>query len=216
MRSAQFESAFAACTLIAILRGIRPDEAIAIADVLHEAGIRIIEVPLNSPDPFESIDRLVGHLGERAVIGAGTVTSVSEVDRLKRIGAHLVVSPHADPAVIAATVAGGLISVPGAFSPSEIFAAVKAGAHAVKLFPMEMIGVAGVKAMRAVLPKDLRLIAVGGINAETIPPLAAAGCDGFGVGSTLYRPGDGATSVRARAADLIACIRRTGNAPPAR
>lgn len=187
--AARFDAAFAECPLIAILRGIRPEEALAVGRALCESGFRIIEVPLNSPDPFESIGLLARHLGDRAVVGAGTVTSPEDVGRLKRAGASLVISPHADPDVIRAAVGEELVCVPGVLSPSEAFAALRAGAHALKLFPMEMIGAEGVKALRAVLPPTIRLVGVGGVTAQTIPVLRAAGCSGFGLGSSLYRPG---------------------------
>lgn len=200
---ARFDTAFAACPLIAILRGVRPDEAVPIGEALVAVGFRLIEVPLNSPDPFESIARLIARFGQDAVIGAGTVTRPSEVSELARIGASMVISPHTDLAVIGASVEAGLVSLPGCMSPSEAFAALGAGAHALKLFPMEVIGPGGVKAMRAVLPQATRLIAVGGIDTTTIPPLRAAGCAGFGIGSTLYKPGMSAAEVGERAAALL-------------
>ncbi|MGL5113791.1 MAG: 2-dehydro-3-deoxy-6-phosphogalactonate aldolase, partial [Beijerinckiaceae bacterium] len=159
-----FDACLAHCPLIAILRGVQPEQAVQIGDALFQAGFRIIEVPLNSPLPFDSIEKLVRTFGDRAIIGAGTVTTVDEVRELARIGARAVISPHADLAVIEATVRAGLVSLPGIMSPTEAFAALKAGAHALKLFPMEVIGAAGVKAMRAVLPKTTRLIAVGGVG----------------------------------------------------
>lgn len=185
----RFDAAFASCPLVAILRGVRPDEVVAVAEVLFDRGFRLIEVPLNSPSPFDSIDRLVKAFRGRAMIGAGTVTARAEVEELARIGAEMVISPHTDLDVIKATVQEGLISLPGVLSPSEAFSALAAGAHALKLFPMEIIGANGVKALTAVLPKATRLIGVGGISADNIPALRAAGCAGFGLGSTLYKPG---------------------------
>ncbi len=201
---AAFNAAFEACPLIAILRGIRPAEASETALRLHAAGFRLIEVPLNSPDPFDSIARMVAALGDRAVVGAGTVTSAAEVRELAGIGARIVLSPHFDVDVVRETVARGMVSVPGVMSPTEAYGALKAGAHALKLFPMEIIGAAGVKALRAVLPKDVRTIGVGGIDETNMVALRKAGCSGFGLGSTLYKPGDSADHVAARAAALLA------------
>ncbi len=201
---AAFDAAFEACPLIAILRGIKPAEAGEVGLRLHAAGFRLIEVPLNSPDPFDSIARMIAALGDRAVIGAGTVTSAAEARELARIGARIILSPHFDADVVEATVAAGMVSVPGVMSPTEAYGALKAGAHALKLFPMEIIGAAGVKALRAVLPRDVRTIGVGGIDETNMGALRRAGCNGFGLGSTLYRPGDGPDHVAARAAALLA------------
>lgn len=202
----RFDAAFAACPLVAILRGVKPDEVEAIAEVLVDAGFRIIEVPLNSPDPFDSIARLVARFGANAVIGAGTVTQAGEVAELARIGATIAISPHTDPEVIRATRAAGLVSVPGALSASEAFAAVGAGANALKLFPMEMIGPRGVGALRAVLPKSLRLIAVGGVGAPDFATLRQAGCAGFGLGGSLYKPGMTPDLVARTAAEAFAAL----------
>lgn len=204
---AAFRAAFDALPLIAILRGLKPDEAIAIGAALVEAGIRIIEVPLNSPEPFTSIERLAKRFGEEAIVGAGTVTVVEEVRRLADCGGRIAVSPHADRAVIAETARLGLASAPGILSPTEAFAALNAGAHALKLFPLEIIGPRGVTAMRAVLPKGLRLIGVGGVSPESIAGLRAAGCDGFGIGGALFKPGATADDVRAKAERFVAAMR---------
>ena len=185
----QFETLFAECPLIAILRGVRPDEVEVIGDALVEGGVRIIEVPLNSPDPFNSIARLSALLEGRALIGAGTVLNVDQVEQVRAAGGRLIVSPSTNIAVIAATVASGLVSSPGYFTPSEAFSALDAGAHALKLFPAEAASPAVLKAQRAVLPKDLRLIVVGGIGPDSMAPWFAAGADGFGLGSGIYRPG---------------------------
>jgi len=197
----QFESWFAECPLIAILRGVRPDEVEAIGDALVEGGVRIIEVPLNSPDPFDSIARLSARFEGRALIGAGTVLSVDQVARVRAAGGRLIVSPSTNPQVIAATVAAGLVSCPGFFTPSEAFVALDAGAHALKLFPAEAASPAVARAQRAVLPKALRLIVFGGIGPDMMVPWLAAGADGFGLGSGIYklgqRPAD--TLGRARA-----------------
>jgi 2-dehydro-3-deoxyphosphogalactonate aldolase len=197
----QFDRLFAACPLVAILRGIRPDEAEAVGEALVEGGIGIIEVPLNSPDPLDSIARLSKRFAGRALIGAGTVLSVDQIDPIRAAGGGLIVSPSVDPAVIAASVAAGMVSCPGYFTPSEAFAALDAGAHALKLFPAEGASPAVLRAQRAVLPRDLRLIVVGGIAPDTMAPWLAAGANGFGLGSGVYRPGQGAaeTLVKARA-----------------
>ncbi|OYU47742.1 MAG: 2-dehydro-3-deoxy-6-phosphogalactonate aldolase [Rhizobiales bacterium PAR1] len=203
---ARFETAFAAAPLVAILRGLEPQRAEAIGDILVAAGIRIIEVPLNSPDPFDSIARLVKRFGDRALIGAGTVMEEADIAELKRIGAGLAVSPHADVALIRAARAAGLVSLPGILSSTEAFAAIRAGANGLKLFPMEMIGASGVKAMRAVLPKGLKLIAVGGVGPANMRNLQTAGCDGFGLGSSLFKPGMALEAIRASAEASIAAV----------
>ena len=186
----QFETSFAECPLIAILRGVRPDEVEAIGGALIDGGVRIIEVPLNSPDPFDSIARLSARFEGRALIGAGTVLSVDQVERVRAVGGQLIVSPSTNIAVIAASVAAGMVSCPGFFTPSEAFAAIDAGAHALKLFPAEAASRAVLRAQRAVLPTALRLIVVGGIGPEMMAPWFAAGANGFGLGSGIYRPGD--------------------------
>lgn len=184
-----FKTYFAICPLIAILRGIRPDEVEAIGDALYEGGVRIIEVPLNSPDPLDSIARLSARFEGRALIGAGTVLRVDQVDAIRAAGGRLIVSPSTNVDVIAASVAAGMVSCPGYFTPSEAFAALDAGAHALKLFPAEAASPAVVRAQRAVLPRDVPLIIVGGVGPDTMAPWFAAGADGFGLGSGIYRPG---------------------------
>ena len=200
----RFFTNLAACPLVAIIRGVRPDEAVAVGDALLEAGIRIIEVPLNSPDPFASIERLVRHAGGRATIGAGTVLDPADVARIADIGGELIVSPHTDPAVIAATVAAGLVSAPGFFTPSEAFAAVRAGAHALKLFPAEAATPAVLKAQLAVLPKDWPVLVVGGVSPGTMGGWLQAGARGFGLGSGLYTPGLSPAEVGERARAYVA------------
>jgi 2-dehydro-3-deoxyphosphogalactonate aldolase len=202
----QFDEYFALCPLIAILRGVRPDEAEAIGDALVEGGIRIIEVPLNSPDPLDSIARLSAHLESSALVGAGTVLSVDQIDPIRAAGGRLIVSPSTNSAVIAATVAAGMVSCPGYFTPSEAFAALDAGAHALKLFPAEAASPAVVRAQRAVLPKDLRLIVVGGVGPDTMEPWFAAGTNGFGLGSGIYRPGQTPTETLAKARAFQAAL----------
>ena len=203
-----FHRHFADCPLIAIIRGVTPDEAEAVGEAIFEAGIRIIEVPLNSPDPLASIERLAKRLGDRAIIGGGTVLTPADVGDVKRAGGRLVVSPNMDRAVIEASVAAGLISCPGYFTPSEAFAAIAAGAHALKLFPAEAASPAVVKAQRAVLPKNVPLIVVGGVKADSMRPWLDAGADGFGLGSGLYVPGQPAAATGEKARAYVAGVAR--------
>lgn len=189
--------------IVAILRGITPPEAVATAQSLIANGITMIEVPLNSPDAFDSIARMIEAFGTQAEIGAGTVLRPAEVAQLAAIGGKLVVSPNCNPDVIRATRQAGLASYPGVMTPSEAFAALDAGATALKLFPGELIGPTGLKAMRAVLPAGTDCYAVGGVNAETMRDWIAAGAAGIGVGTGIFRPGDSPDTVGARAADLV-------------
>ena len=195
------------CPLVAILRGITPDEAEPIGDALVEAGFGLIEVPLNSPQPLESIERLAARLGDSATIGAGTVTTAADVTAIRDAGGVLIVSPHADERVIAATVAEGMISLPGFLTPTEAFAALRVGAHALKLFPAEAASPAVLKALRAVLPPDLPVLPVGGIDVEGMAPWLAAGAGGFGLGSALYRPGSTPSEVSTRARRFVAAVK---------
>ena len=201
-----FDAAFAACPLVAVLRGIRPDEVVAIGTALIAAGIHILEVPLNSPDPFESITRLSELAGDDVLIGAGTVTDVDSVNRVAAAGGQLVVSPSTDIDVIAATVAAGMASLPGFFTPSEAFAAINAGAHGLKFFPAEAGSPAVIKAMRAVLPRTVPVLAVGGMTPDGIAAWAAAGADGFGLGSALFSPGMTADQVGEVARRVVAAL----------
>ena len=190
--------------LIAILRGIRPDEAVAHAEALIAAGITTIEVPLNSPEPFDSIARLIALFGDRALIGAGTVLDPGQVARLAGMGARLVVSPDANPEVIAATRAAGMESWPGVMTPTEAFAAIRAGATGLKLFPASLVGPAGLAAIRAVLPPDLPVYAVGGAGPENFGDWIAAGASGFGIGTAIYRPGQPVGQTADAAARVVA------------
>lgn len=197
----------ARCPLVAILRGIRPEEAVAVGEALAAAGIAILEVPLNSPEPFESIRRLAARFGgEEALVGAGTVTRAEEVVEVARAGGRLMVTPHADPALVRAAKAAGLIAIPGFFTPGEAFAQLHAGADALKLFPAEAASPAVLKALLAVLPQGTPVLPVGGIGAENLAAWRAAGAAGFGIGSALYRPGDAPARVGERARILRAAL----------
>jgi 2-dehydro-3-deoxyphosphogalactonate aldolase len=203
---ADFRRHFATCPLIAIIRGVTPDEVEAVGEALIEAGIRIIEVPLNSPDPFDSIARLARLANGEALVGAGTVLRVDDVARVADAGGGIVVSPGADRDVIAATVRAGLVSAPGYFTPTEAFAALDAGAHALKLFPAEAAPPAVVKAQRAVLPTDVPLVIVGSVTPDKMTPYLDAGADGFGLGGALYKPGQTAAQVSAQARAFVAAL----------
>lgn len=203
----RFEAAFAALPLVAILRGLTPDEAVPVAERLHAAGFRLIEVPLNSPDPFESIERIRKAMPGDTLVGAGTVTAPGAVDILASIGADLVVMPHADTTVIAAAKAAGMICVPGVATATEAFAALAAGADALKLFPAEMLTPPVVKALRSILPKPVRLLPVGGITPTNMGPYREAGAAGFGLGSALYKPGASVAETGVRAEDFVAAWR---------
>jgi 2-dehydro-3-deoxyphosphogalactonate aldolase len=196
--------------LVAILRGITTAETDAVFDALVGAGITLIEVPLNSPDPFVSIERLAKRAAGRARIGAGTVLTEAEVTSVKDAGGELVVSPNCDPRVIGRTKALRMTSFPGVFTPTEAFAALAAGADALKFFPAELIGAGGIRAMKAVLPKDVPVLAVGGANASNFGDYIKAGCAGFGIGSYLYKPGMSAADVGARAKEMVAAFDAAG------
>jgi 2-dehydro-3-deoxyphosphogalactonate aldolase len=193
--------------LVAILRGLEPERAVAVGEVLVEAGFDIIEVPLNSPDPLTSIAAIVETLGDRALIGAGTVLAEAQVDDLAAIGAQLVVSPNCNPAVIRRTAAHGMASMPGVVTPTEMFAALEAGATGLKIFPAEMVSPAIIKAVRAVLPPQVPVLAVGGINAGNMGEFLAAGASGFGIGGSLFKPGKPLGDIAADARALVAAFR---------
>jgi 2-dehydro-3-deoxyphosphogalactonate aldolase len=198
-----FDTAFEHLPLVAILRGLRPEEAEEIGAALYAAGFRLIEVPLNSPDPFDSIARLARTLPADAVLGAGTVLETADVARVRDAGGQLIVMPHADVDVIRTAKAAGMYCVPGVATPTEAFAARKAGADALKLFPAELITPSIVRAMRAVLPASLRLLPVGGITPHNMGEFRAAGVAGFGLGSALYKPGMDAATVAANAKAFV-------------
>jgi 2-dehydro-3-deoxyphosphogalactonate aldolase len=190
-------------SLIAILRGVTPAEVVDVGDALHEAGFRCIEVPLNSPQPFDSIARLRAHFAERAVIGAGTVLSTAAVDAVVDAGGQMIISPNVDVAVIAHAKSRGLVSLPGYFTATEAFAALGAGADGLKLFPAEIAGIGGLKAIKAVLPPEVAVYAVGGVDPGNAAQWRAAGAAGLGLGSALFKPGMSAAEVADRAAAFV-------------
>lgn len=196
------------CPLIAIIRGVTPGEAEAIGDALYDAGIRIVEVPLNSPEPIESIRILSSKFGERMLVGGGTVFTPASVEDIRDAGGRLVVSPNTKPQVIAAAVAAGMVSCPGYFTPSEAFAALDAGATALKLFPAEAASPAVLKAQLAVIPKGVPMIVVGGIKPDNMQAWTDAGAAGFGLGSGLYKPGQSAAETLDKARAYVAGARR--------
>ena len=203
---AAFDAAFARCPLVAILRGVKPDEVVAIGEALVDAGFTLIEVPLNSPDPLESIARLAGALKDRAVIGAGTVLDTASVAAVENAGGTLIIAPNADVTMIAEAARRGLVAIPGIATPTEAFAALKAGAAALKLFPAEAFAPAVIKAIRAVLPSDVRILPVGGIAPDSMKPWTTSGAAGFGLGSALYKPGMSAADVAANAHAFITAL----------
>ncbi len=195
------------CPLVAIIRGVTPDEAEAIGEAAYEAGIKIIEVPLNSPQPLESIARLAKRFGERMLVGAGTVLDVEDVRRVREVGGRIIVSPDSNPDVIAAAASAGLVSSPGYFTPTEAFAALRAGATALKLFPAEGANPGVLKAHRAVLPADVPILVVGGIEPDNMKPWKEAGAAGFGLGSGLYRPGRSPAETLERGRAYVAAVK---------
>ena len=194
------------CPLVAILRGVQPHEAEAIGDALEQAGIAVVEVPLNSPDPLVSIALLARRFGDRLLIGAGTVMDAEQVRRVADAGGRLIVTPHAAAAVVTAAKARGMLACPGFFTPTEAFAMLAAGADAIKLFPSEAASPAVLRAVRAVLPAGAMVLPVGGVDAGNIAAWRAAGAAGFGIGSAIYRPSDTAAIVAGKAAALVAAL----------
>ncbi|WP_163559129.1 2-dehydro-3-deoxy-6-phosphogalactonate aldolase [Halomonas sp. NO4] len=203
-----FEQAMEACPLVAILRGVQPDEVIGVAETLMECGIRLIEVPLNSPEPWESIARLKAHCPPEVLVGAGTVLTSEEVRRLAGLETPLLVTPNSDPAVIREARGAGLVALIGCMTPTEALAAARAGATALKLFPAGRLGVDYFRDMRAVLPPELPVLAVGGIDIDDLAAWHAAGIAGVGLGSSLYAPGRSLPEIEARALALVAEWRR--------
>lgn len=194
--------------LVAILRGVRPDEVVAVGQALATEGFAVIEVPMNSPQPLDSIRRLHEALGASCLVGAGTVMAPQQVDEIAAAGGRIIVMPHSDPAVIRAAKQAGLHCLPGVATPTEGFAALANGADGLKLFPGEQMGPVVVKAWRAVFPKEIRLMPVGGVTVETMAGYVAAGADGFGLGSALYKPGLSAAEVGKRARDFVEAWRK--------
>lgn len=197
------EDALNDCGIVAILRGVSPDESIAVGQALFEAGVRVVEVPLNSPAPFLSIAKLAKEFAGRMVVGAGTVLSVQDVNMLKSAGGEISVSPDCNEAVIARAVELGMMPLPGVFTPTEAFAAIRAGATNLKLFPAEAASPAVIKAWKAVLPKGVKIYAVGGVTPENMSEWLAAGASGFGIGSSIYKPGMSVDAVREAAEKLV-------------
>ncbi len=200
-------AALAQCPIAAILRGVTPDEIDGVGDALVEAGLTVIEVPLNSPQPFESIKRLAARHGAYALVGAGTVLETANVARVKEAGGKLVVAPNFDADVVRAAKASGLIALPGVMTPSEGFAALKAGADGLKLFPAEIIPAAVFKAWRAVFPRETLMLAVGGVGVDNIATYRDAGASGYGIGSALYKPGRAAGEIGPLARALVAAAK---------
>jgi 2-dehydro-3-deoxyphosphogalactonate aldolase len=194
------------CPLVAILRGVRPADALDITAALDDAGIAIVEVPLNSPDPVESIGRIAARFGGHMLVGAGTVMTARQVAEIADAGGRLIVTPHAAAEVVAAAKARGLLACPGMFTPTEAFAMLALGADALKLFPAEAASPAVLKSLRAVLPAGTDILPVGGIDAANMAAWRAAGAAGFGIGSSIYKPGDDAATVNAKARTLIAAL----------
>lgn len=202
-----FRAYLAECPLVAIIRGVTSSEVEGIGDALYEGGIRIIEVPLNSPEPLESIKRLAARLGDKALVGAGTVLQPAQVGEVAAAGGRIIVSPNTDAAVITATANAGLVSSPGYFTPSEAFTAIHAGAHVLKLFPAEGATPAVLKAHKAVLPKDVPVLIVGGVQPDTTCPWIEAGAAGFGLGGGIYKPGQSAEETLAKARAYVAGLK---------
>jgi 2-dehydro-3-deoxyphosphogalactonate aldolase len=195
------------CPLIAIIRGVTPADAEAIGDAIHEGGIRIIEVPMNSPEPLKSIELLAKKFGDSVLVGAGTVLTVGQVEEVRAAGGRIVVAPNTNVEVIAATTEAGLVSCPGYFTPSDAFAAIAAGAVGLKLFPAEGASPAVLKAQLAVIPKDVPVMAVGGIKPDNMQPWLDAGASGFGLGGGLYQPGQSAADTLEKTCAYVAGLR---------
>ena len=189
--------------VIAIIRGVTPDEAVAVGEALHQAGVRIVEVPLNSPEPLESIKRLAERFRGRMVVGGGTILTPTQVEQVAAAGGRLMVSPNTDPGVIRRSAALGMIPFPGFGSASEAFAAIEAGARHLKLFPASTYGLGHLKALKAVLPKDVMVAPVGGVGAGDMADWRKAGAACFGIGSEIYKPGMAAEDIHKRAVELV-------------
>ena len=205
------EDALEACGIVAILRGITPDEVVAVSQTLYDAGIRVVEVPLNSPEPFVSIERLSKAFADKLVVGAGTVLSVQDVNLLQAHGGQISVSPDCNEAVIARAKDLGIEPLPGVFTPTEAFAAIRAGAKHLKLFPAEVASPATIKAWKAVLPKHVKIYAVGGVTPENMGDWLAAGASGFGIGSSLYKQGMSMAKISESAHSLVSAWKRANS-----
>lgn len=203
-----FREMFQDLGLIGIFRGITPAEAGNVIAAAVASGLRIVEVPLNSPEALQSIKMLAKRFDEQILVGAGTVISVTDVDKVAAAGGRLVVTPYARPELVERAKQRGLVAVPGAMTPTEMAAMYDCGADAVKIFPAESISPAGVKAIRAIVPNDLFLVPVGGVSLDNMAAYLSAGADGFGVGSTLYRPGDDSRAVARKAAQFVAFMQK--------
>lgn len=198
---------FARCPLIAILRGVRPDEVVAVCHALERAGVAIVEVPMNSPEPLVSIGKLAETFGDRLLIGAGTVMTPEMVREVHAVGGRLLVTPHADPELVRTAKALGMMAAPGFFTPAEAFSLLRAGADCIKLFPAEGSNPAALKGMRAILPPGTLTVPVGGVAVENIPAWTEAGAAGFGIGSSIYKPGDTPEIVEKKARALVAAVK---------
>lgn len=206
-RNAELDAAITRCPLIAILRGVRPDEIDGVSDVLVEAGFSMIEIPLNSPDPLNSISRLAKRHGRSTLVGAGTVLAVDQVEAVVAAGGQMIISPNTNVAVIKAAAANELVSLPGYFTPTEALSALAAGASGLKLFPAEAADPTVLKAQRAVLPGATPIFAVGGVTPDLMQPWLTAGATGFGLGSALYRPGATPAEVSTEASRFVGALR---------
>ena len=202
------EDALEACGIIAILRGVTPAEVIAVSQTLYDAGIRVVEVPLNSPEPFVSIEKLSKAFADKLVVGAGTVLSVQDVNVLKAHGGQISVSPDCNEAVISRAKDLGIEPLPGVFTPTEAFAAIRAGAKHLKLFPAEVASPQTIKAWKAVLPKHVKIYAVGGVTPENMGDWLAAGASGFGIGSSIFKPGMNLAKISESAHSLVSAWKR--------
>jgi 2-dehydro-3-deoxyphosphogalactonate aldolase len=197
------EDALETCGIVAILRGVTPDEVVAVSQTLYDAGIRVVEVPLNSPEPFTSIEKLSKAFADKMVVGAGTVLNVQDVNLLKAHGGQISVSPDCNEATISRAVELGMIPLPGVFTPTEAFAAIRAGAKHLKLFPAEVASPATIKAWKAVLPKHIQIYAVGGVTPENMGDWLSAGASGFGIGSSIFKPGISMAKISESAHSLV-------------
>lgn len=206
--TADFQTLLRETRLIGIFRGVRSEEAEAIVCSGIDGGLRIVEIPLNSPQPLRSIEKLAQRFGQEVLVGAGTVTSLTQVQQVADAGGRLIVTPYARAEVVEKAKALGLVAVPGALTPTEIAAMHDSGADAVKIFPAEMFSPATLKGLKAILPESLGLVPVGGINLENMKEYLRAGASGFGLGSALYRPGEKGAEVLSRAREFVALIEK--------